>query len=57
MTSTGRSESMNAFFDGYVHSNTMLNKFLTQYDKTVRAPQQAQEKRGFPEDEHASHLK
>lgn len=41
MTTTGRSESMNAFFDGYVHSNTMLNEFVTQYDKAARARRQA----------------
>lgn len=35
MTTT-RSESMNAYFNGYVHSNTMLDEFVVQYDKALR---------------------
>lgn len=35
MTITGRNESMDAYFDVYVHSNIMLNEFIDQYDKAV----------------------
>uniref|UniRef100_A0A7N0ZSB2 SWIM-type domain-containing protein n=1 Tax=Kalanchoe fedtschenkoi TaxID=63787 RepID=A0A7N0ZSB2_KALFE len=37
MTTSGRSESMNSYFDGYVNSNTMLNDFVKQYDKAVES--------------------
>nr|KAJ0203496.1 hypothetical protein LSAT_V11C500292580 [Lactuca sativa] len=30
MTTTGRSESINSFFDGFVNSRTMLNEFVSQ---------------------------
>jgi hypothetical protein len=36
MTTTQRSESMNAFFDGYVHSTTTLKQFVDQYDGALR---------------------
>ncbi|XP_062172023.1 protein FAR-RED IMPAIRED RESPONSE 1-like [Alnus glutinosa] len=36
MTTTQRSESMNAFFDGYVHSSTSLKEFVDQYDNALR---------------------
>jgi hypothetical protein len=36
MTTTQRSESMNAFFDGYVHSSTTLKGFVDQYDNALR---------------------
>jgi hypothetical protein len=36
MTTTQRSESMNAFFDGYVHSSTTLKEFVDQYDSALR---------------------
>ncbi|VFQ87537.1 unnamed protein product [Cuscuta campestris] len=36
MSSTQRSESMNAFFDGYVHSKTTLKQFVDQYDRALR---------------------
>jgi hypothetical protein len=36
MTTTQRSESMNAFFDGYVHSSTTLKEFVDQYDNALR---------------------
>ncbi|KAG7977425.1 hypothetical protein I3843_05G031100 [Carya illinoinensis] len=32
----GRSESMNAFFDGFVHSGTMLKEFIDQFDNALR---------------------
>ncbi|XP_059454921.1 protein FAR-RED IMPAIRED RESPONSE 1-like [Corylus avellana] len=36
MTTTQRSESMNAFFDGYVHPTTTLKQFVDQYDSALR---------------------
>lgn len=34
--STTQSESMNAFFDGYVHSKTSLKQFVEQYERVLR---------------------
>ncbi|XP_022864853.1 protein FAR1-RELATED SEQUENCE 5-like [Olea europaea var. sylvestris] len=36
MSTTQRSESMNAFFDGYVHSKTSLKLFVEQYERVLR---------------------
>ncbi|XP_059460602.1 protein FAR1-RELATED SEQUENCE 5-like isoform X2 [Corylus avellana] len=36
MTTTQQSESMNTFFDGYVHSLTTLKEFVDQYDNALR---------------------
>ncbi|KAG2694522.1 hypothetical protein I3760_08G149300 [Carya illinoinensis] len=36
MSTTQRSESMNAFFDGYAHSSTTLKEFVDQYDNASR---------------------
>ncbi|XP_062155293.1 protein FAR-RED IMPAIRED RESPONSE 1-like [Alnus glutinosa] len=36
MTTTQHSESMNAFFDGYVQSSTSLKEFVDQYDNALR---------------------
>ncbi|XP_042941107.1 protein FAR1-RELATED SEQUENCE 5-like [Carya illinoinensis] len=36
MSTTQRSESMNAFFDGYVHAKTNLKEFVDQYDNALR---------------------
>jgi hypothetical protein len=36
MTTIQTSESMNAFFDGYVHSSTILKKFVDGYDNALR---------------------
>jgi hypothetical protein len=36
MTTTQRSESMNAFFDDYVHSRTTLKEFVDQFDNALR---------------------
>jgi hypothetical protein len=36
MTTTQRSESMNEFFDGYVHSSTTVKEFIDQYDNDLR---------------------
>ena len=35
MSTTQRSESINAFFDGYVHHQTTLKEFVEQYDKAL----------------------
>ncbi|XP_023763920.2 protein FAR1-RELATED SEQUENCE 5-like [Lactuca sativa] len=47
MTTTGRSESINSFFDGYVNSRTMLNEFVVQYDKAVESRRAAEEDEDF----------
>ncbi|KAG7973828.1 hypothetical protein I3843_06G017100 [Carya illinoinensis] len=36
MSTTQRSESMNAFFDGYVHAKTNLKEFVDQFDNALR---------------------
>jgi hypothetical protein len=35
MTTTQRSESMNIFFYGYVHSSTILKEFVDQYSSAL----------------------
>ena len=35
MSTTQRSESINAFFDGYVHHQTTLKEFVEQYDNAL----------------------
>ncbi|KAI8534120.1 hypothetical protein RHMOL_Rhmol10G0063800 [Rhododendron molle] len=35
MSTTQRSESINHFFDGYVHSNTTLKQFVEQYENAM----------------------
>ncbi|XP_021971456.1 protein FAR1-RELATED SEQUENCE 5-like [Helianthus annuus] len=47
MTTSGRSESIHSFFDGYVNSKTMLNEFVIQYDKAVEARRAAEEDEDF----------
>ncbi|KAL7592957.1 hypothetical protein Lser_V15G32446 [Lactuca serriola] len=47
MTTTGRSESINSFFDGFVNSRTMLNEFVLQYDKAVESRRAAEEDEDF----------
>ncbi|XP_059670869.1 protein FAR1-RELATED SEQUENCE 5-like [Cornus florida] len=37
MSTTQRSESMNAFFDEYVHSKTTLKQFVKQYDNALKS--------------------
>ncbi|KAF9591404.1 hypothetical protein IFM89_004102 [Coptis chinensis] len=37
MSTTQRSESMNAFFDGYVNSKTILTQFVGQYENALRS--------------------
>ncbi|XP_022858879.1 protein FAR-RED IMPAIRED RESPONSE 1-like [Olea europaea var. sylvestris] len=36
MSTTQRSESMNSFFGGYVHSKTSLKQFVEQYERALR---------------------
>ncbi|XP_042950377.1 protein FAR1-RELATED SEQUENCE 5-like [Carya illinoinensis] len=36
MSTTQRSESMNTFFDGYVHAKTNLKEFVDQFDNALR---------------------
>ncbi|XP_041001764.1 protein FAR1-RELATED SEQUENCE 5-like [Juglans microcarpa x Juglans regia] len=36
MSTTQRSESMNAFFDGYVHTRTNLKEFVDQFDNALK---------------------
>lgn len=38
---------MNAYFDGYVHSNTMLKEFVVEYNKTVVARRDVKEREDF----------
>lgn len=47
MTTSGRSESMNSYFDKYVHANTMLNEFVVQYDKALHCRREAEEDEDF----------
>ena len=37
MSTTQRSESMNAFFDGYVNSKTTLKQFVEKYEKSMES--------------------
>ncbi|XP_042409875.1 protein FAR-RED IMPAIRED RESPONSE 1-like [Zingiber officinale] len=37
MSTSQRSESMNAFFDDYVHSKTTLKQFIEQYDNALKS--------------------
>ncbi|GJT38663.1 FAR1-related sequence 5-like protein [Tanacetum coccineum] len=47
MTTSGRSESIHSFFDGFVNSKTVLNEFVIQYDKAVEARRAAEEDEDF----------
>ncbi|XP_052732393.1 protein FAR1-RELATED SEQUENCE 9-like [Vigna angularis] len=40
MSTTQRSEGMNAFFDGFINSTTTLQQFVVQYDNAVRVKAQ-----------------
>lgn len=46
-TSTQRSESINAFFDGYVNATTPLNDFVKQYDNALTARRKAEKDEDF----------
>ncbi|KAL2475040.1 Protein FAR1-RELATED SEQUENCE [Abeliophyllum distichum] len=37
MSTTQRSEGINAFFDGYVHSKTSLKQFVEQYERAMKS--------------------
>ncbi|XP_052627778.1 protein FAR1-RELATED SEQUENCE 5-like [Lactuca sativa] len=47
MTTSGRSQSINSFFDGFVNSKTLLNEFVVQYDKAVDSRRAAEEDEDF----------
>ncbi|GJU04403.1 FAR1-related sequence 5-like protein [Tanacetum coccineum] len=47
MTTSGRSESIHSFFDGFVNSKTMLNDFVVQYDKAVNSRRSAEGDQDF----------
>ncbi|CAL5338151.1 unnamed protein product [Camellia sinensis] len=47
MLTTQRSESMNAFFDGYVNSKTILKQFVEQYDNALRSKVEKETKADF----------
>ncbi|GKA44673.1 FAR1-related sequence 5-like protein [Tanacetum coccineum] len=47
MTTSGRSESIHSFFDGFVNSKTMLNEFVIQFDKAVDTRRGAEEDEDF----------
>jgi zinc finger SWIM domain-containing protein 3 len=37
MSTTQRSESIHAFFEGYINSTTTLRQFVKQYDNALRS--------------------
>ncbi|XP_018830883.2 protein FAR-RED ELONGATED HYPOCOTYL 3-like [Juglans regia] len=47
MSTIQRSESMNAFFDGYVHSGTILKEFVDQFDNVLRKKVEAETTSNF----------
>ncbi|GAV71422.1 SWIM domain-containing protein [Cephalotus follicularis] len=47
MTSSGRSESINSFFDGFVNSNTHLPEFIEQYSRALMSRRQAEERQDY----------
>ncbi|XP_074574037.1 protein FAR1-RELATED SEQUENCE 5-like [Curcuma longa] len=47
MTTSGRCESIHSFFDGFVNSNTTLDKFVLQYDSAISSRRQAEEDADF----------
>uniref|UniRef100_A0A7N0UW14 SWIM-type domain-containing protein n=1 Tax=Kalanchoe fedtschenkoi TaxID=63787 RepID=A0A7N0UW14_KALFE len=47
MTTSGRSESIHSFFDGYVNGNTPLSEFVTQYDRAVESRRKSEENEDF----------
>lgn len=47
MSSTQRSENMNAFFDGYVNSKTTLKQFVDQYENALRSKVQKEDQEDF----------
>ncbi|KAK1397127.1 hypothetical protein POM88_006990 [Heracleum sosnowskyi] len=47
MKSSQRSESINAFFDGFVHSSTSLSEFVDQYDNAITDRREKEEDQDF----------
>ncbi|KAL5997537.1 hypothetical protein ACLOJK_008467 [Asimina triloba] len=47
MRTTGRSESMNAFFDGFVTHNSILINFANGYEKALERRREAEEETDF----------
>ncbi|GJV35725.1 putative ribonuclease H-like domain-containing protein [Tanacetum coccineum] len=47
MKTSGRSESIHSFFDGFVNSKTLLNDFVVQYDKAVNSRRSAEGDQDF----------
>ncbi|KAL6545306.1 hypothetical protein OROGR_009180 [Orobanche gracilis] len=47
MSTTQRSESMNAFFDEYVNSKTSLRQFVEQYDSALKSKVEKENKADF----------
>ncbi|CAI9286766.1 unnamed protein product [Lactuca saligna] len=47
MPTSGRSESIHSFFDGFVNSKTILNEFVVQYDKAVESRRAVEEDEDF----------
>ncbi|GMP95312.1 hypothetical protein CsSME_00044402 [Camellia sinensis var. sinensis] len=47
ISTTQRSESMNAFFDGYVNPKTTLKQFVEQYDNALRSKVEKEKKADF----------
>lgn len=47
MTTAGRSERMNAYFDGYVCSKTMLNEFLVLYTEQFMHVERSRRRKTF----------
>ncbi|GAV76452.1 hypothetical protein CFOL_v3_19926, partial [Cephalotus follicularis] len=47
MTSSGRSESINSFFDGFVNSNTHLPEFIEQYNRALMLRRQTEERKDY----------
>ena len=52
MKTTQRSESMNSFFDGYVHSQTTLKEFVDQFDNALRRMVERERKSDFDSFNH-----
>jgi hypothetical protein len=47
MNTTQWSENMNAFFDGYVHSQTTLKEFVGQFDSALKRMVEKEKKADF----------
>ncbi|XP_077232592.1 protein FAR1-RELATED SEQUENCE 5-like [Tasmannia lanceolata] len=47
MVSSSRSESINAFFDGFVNQNTTLQEFVQQYDRALVARRKSESQEDF----------